>query len=62
MAEGNERYVQLIIDRNFSMIETFRNLYIDSLKQYYYVGRSSSGAADTSCYLKFYIFQACDEK
>ena len=38
IAEGNGRYAQLITDKDFGMIEAFRNIYMDSLKRYYYVG------------------------
>ena len=38
MAEGNEQYAQLITGRDLDMIESFRNIFIDSLKRYYFVG------------------------
>lgn len=37
-ATGNERYVQLLSNRDFEMARTFRQIYIDSLKYYYFVG------------------------
>ena len=38
MATGNDRYVGLLDSGDYSMITAFRQLFIDSLKQYYFVG------------------------
>lgn len=38
MAIGMERFVQLLKSHDFSMITTFKDLFTDSLKHYYYVG------------------------
>lgn len=37
-ATGKDAYVELLKKRDFSMAYTFRQEYIDSLRQYYYVG------------------------
>ncbi len=37
-ATGKEAYVELLAKRDFSMANTFRQEYIDALRQYYYVG------------------------
>lgn len=37
-ATGKDTYVELLKKRDFSMANTFRQEYIDSLRQYYYVG------------------------
>ena len=38
LAMGKGQFAKLIADGNYSMIRTFKNDYIDLLKQYYYVG------------------------
>lgn len=38
MANGQEQFVKLLSKRDFSMITTFRQTYIDALKYYYFVG------------------------
>lgn len=38
MATGLERFVELIDQKDYQMIASFRQTYVDALKQYYYVG------------------------
>lgn len=38
MATGNERFAELLNRREYDMITSFKQTYIDSLKQYYFVG------------------------
>ncbi len=38
MATDNERFAKLIESKDYEMIKTFKQIYIDSLKQYYYIG------------------------
>ena len=38
MATDKERFVELLDKRDFQMITSFRQTYIDALKQYYFVG------------------------
>lgn len=38
MATGNERFAQLMDNQDFQMITSFKQTYIDLLKQYYFVG------------------------
>lgn len=38
MAIGQERFVELIDKQDFQMINSFKETYIDALKQYYFVG------------------------
>lgn len=38
MATGNERYSKLLDNQDFQMITSFKQTYIDALKQYYFVG------------------------
>ncbi|MBQ8795018.1 MAG: ATP-binding protein [Clostridia bacterium] len=38
MATGNERFAQLMNNQDFQMITSFKQTYIDLLKQYYFVG------------------------
>lgn len=38
MATGKERFVELLDQQNYQMIKSFKQTYIDTLKQYYYVG------------------------
>lgn len=38
MATGKERFVELLDQQNYQMINSFKQTYIDALKQYYYVG------------------------
>lgn len=38
MAMGNEQYVKLLQNGDFDMVTTFKQMYIDMLKYYYYVG------------------------
>ena len=38
MATGREQYAELLSKRNYKMITSFRQTYIDALKQYYFVG------------------------
>ena len=38
LAMGKEQYIKLLDDGDYSMVTTFRQEYIDLLKQYYYVG------------------------
>lgn len=38
LAMGKEQYIMLLDGSNYSMVTTFRQEYIDLLKQYYYVG------------------------
>jgi len=35
---GNEQYVKLLQNGDFDMVTTFKQMYIDMLKYYYYVG------------------------
>ena len=37
-ATGNERFSKLLESRDFQMITTFKQTYIDALKQYYFIG------------------------
>jgi hypothetical protein len=37
-ATGNERFAELLDKRDFEMVTTFKQTYIDALKQYYFVG------------------------
>ena len=37
-ATGNERFSKLLESRDFQMITTFKQTYIDTLKQYYFIG------------------------
>ncbi|MGM9974258.1 MAG: ATP-binding protein [Clostridiaceae bacterium] len=38
MATGNERYVEVLEKQDYQTVTTFKNVFIDSLKQYYYIG------------------------
>lgn len=38
MATGNERFAELLSERDYGMITTFKQTYIDALKHYYFVG------------------------
>ena len=38
MATGKEQYAELLSKRDYTMITSFRQMYIDTLKQYYFVG------------------------
>lgn len=38
MAMGKEKYVELLDSHDFKMITSFKQVYIDALKQYYFVG------------------------
>ena len=38
MACGNERFVDVLKGQDYKMITTFKHVYIDALKQYYFVG------------------------
>lgn len=38
MATGNERFCELLSQRDYGMIASFRQTYIDALKHYYFVG------------------------
>lgn len=38
MATGKERFAELLDKRDFLMITSFKQLYIDALKQYYFIG------------------------
>ncbi|MCM1365171.1 MAG: ATP-binding protein [Ruminococcus sp.] len=38
MATGNERFAELLDKKDFEMIASFKQTYIDSLKQYYFIG------------------------
>lgn len=38
MATGKEQYAELLSKRDYTMIASFRQMYIDALKQYYFVG------------------------
>lgn len=38
MATDKERFAKLLLGRDFAMITSFRQIYIDALKQYYFVG------------------------
>lgn len=38
MATGKERFAELLNKRDFPMITSFKQLYIDALKQYYFIG------------------------
>ncbi len=38
MATGNERFAKLMDNQDFQMITSFKQIYIDLLKQYYFVG------------------------
>ena len=38
MATGNERFAELLDKRDYEMITSFKQTYIDALKQYYFVG------------------------
>lgn len=38
MATGNERYVEVLEKQDYQTVTTFKNVFINSLKQYYYIG------------------------
>lgn len=38
IATGMERFAELLENKDFSMIHSFKELYVDALKHYYYVG------------------------
>lgn len=38
MATGNGRFADLLVNGDFPMITSFRQIYIDALKQYYFIG------------------------
>lgn len=38
LAQGKERFAELLDKQDFSMITGFREIYIEALKQYYYIG------------------------
>lgn len=38
MATGNERFAELLDKRDYSMITSFKQTYIDALKHYYFIG------------------------
>lgn len=38
MATGNERFVELMDSQDYQMVKSFKHVYIDALKQYYFVG------------------------
>lgn len=38
MATGKERFAELLDQQDYQMITSFKQIYIDALKQYYYVG------------------------
>ncbi len=38
MATGKERFVELLENQDYEMLTTFKQTYIDALKQYYYIG------------------------
>jgi len=38
MATGKERFAELLDKRDFQMITSFKQIYIDALKQYYFIG------------------------
>ncbi|NLD50056.1 MAG: ATP-binding protein [Clostridiaceae bacterium] len=38
MATGNERFAELLDKRDYEMITSFKQTYIDALKQYYFIG------------------------
>ena len=38
MATGNERFVELLKNRDYDMITSFKQTYIDALKNYYFIG------------------------
>lgn len=38
MATGNERFAELLSERDYGMITAFKQTYIDALKHYYFVG------------------------
>lgn len=38
MATGNERFAELLKDRDYEMITSFKQIYIDALKHYFFVG------------------------
>lgn len=38
MATGNERFVELLKKRDYEMVSSFKQIYIEALKQYYFVG------------------------
>lgn len=38
MATGKERFVELLENQDYEMVTTFKQTYIDALKQYYYIG------------------------
>ncbi len=38
MATGNEQFARLLEKQDFEMVTTFRQMYIEALKQYYFVG------------------------
>ena len=38
MATGREQYAELLSKRDYTMITSFRQMYVDALKQYYFVG------------------------
>lgn len=38
LATGKERFAELLVQRDYQMITSFKQTYIDALKQYYYLG------------------------
>lgn len=38
LADGKERFIELLHKKDYGMISSFKNVYIEALKQYYYVG------------------------
>lgn len=38
LATGKERFAELLVQEDYAMVATFKELYIDSLKHYYYIG------------------------
>ncbi len=46
MATGNKRFAELLKMRNYEMITSFKQIYIDALKQYYFVGGMPEAVQD----------------
>lgn len=48
MAAGNERFEELLENQDYEMISSFKQTYIDALKQYYFVGGMPEAVLDFS--------------
>lgn len=53
LAQGKERFAELLDKQDFSMITSFREIYIEALKQYYYIGGMPEAVLHFSEYQDF---------